>query len=99
MCNIEGVTYEGTIMTYDLGNGRIRRFGLCKYDGKYGYYRPVSPLTVDDFLITETKKEMIPHAKRLHYPQNHIYRIGNAFRYSWGLLWDLYFHWFVLKED
>jgi hypothetical protein len=95
---IDGVTYKNEIMTIDLGNGRIRRFGLASFDRKYGYYVPVPPLHVSNFLITDTKKEMIPHAKRLHYAQNLIIKIGSPLRYSWGLQCSFDSHWFLLAE-
>jgi hypothetical protein len=98
---IVDVTYndDGVIKTVNLSDGRIYRLGLCEYSGKYGRYIPVPPLTLSKFLVTATKKEIIPHAKRLHHPQKLINRLGSDLWSGWGLRRGWSEHWFVLEDS
>jgi hypothetical protein len=51
------------------------------------------------FLVEATKKEMIPHAKRFHYPQYLICRIGAYLWRGWGLRWECSSGWFMLEDS
>jgi hypothetical protein len=98
--NALGATFENeNTMVIDLGKGRVRRFGLCKYNGKYGYHMPVNHSMTKKFLTEATKKGMIPHAKRFHYPQYLIRRIGTCLWSGWGLQWECSSGWFMLEDS
>jgi hypothetical protein len=71
--------------------------GECKYDGHKGYYRPVAPLTLSDFLIFRTKKEGTSAASKLSFPQNHVQKLGSNFQKCWGIRYDFRDDTFLLK--